>query len=241
MDWRDQGILLNVRAHGETSAIIDVFTKDHGRHAGVVRGGRSRKMTSTLQPGAQLDLTWRARLMDHLGTYKVELLHSRTALVMRDRQALAGLNAVTSMILTFLPERENCEPLYTATAYLLDLLEEQTIWPNAYLKWELALLDFLGFGLDLNTCAISGKTEDLAYISPKTGRAVSRAVAQEWADRLFPFVPVLSGVENCDLDDLKMAFKIVGHFLENHVLKGLGLKASPVARARFVDVLSQNI
>ena len=103
------------------------------------------------------------------------------------------------------------------------------------------LLDFLGFGLYLNTCAISGKTEDLAYISPKTGRAVSRAVAQEWADRLFPFVPVLSGVENCDLDDLKMAFKILGYFLENHVLKGLGLKAFPVARARFVDVLSQNI
>ena len=101
MDWRDQGILLNVRAHGETSAIIDVFTKDHGRHAGVVRGGRSRKMTSTLQPGAQLDLTWRARLMDHLGSYQVELLHSRTALVMRDRQALAGLNAVNSMMLTF--------------------------------------------------------------------------------------------------------------------------------------------
>ncbi len=241
MDWRDQGILLNVRAHGENSAIIDVFTKDHGRHAGVVRGGRSRKMTSTLQPGAQLDLTWRARLMDHLGSYQVELLHSRTALVMRDRQALAGLNAVSSMMLAFLPERETCEPLYTATGHLLDLLEDQAIWPKAYLKWELALLDVLGFGLDLNACAVTGKTEDLAYISPKTGRAVSRAGAQEWADRLLPLVPALSGVENCDLDDLKKAFKIVGYFFENQVLKGLGLKAFPAARARFVDVLSQNI
>ena len=241
MDWRDQGILLNVRAHGETSALIDVFTKYHGRHAGVVRGGRSRKMTSTLQPGAQLDLIWRARLADHLGSYQVELLHSRTAFVMGDRQALAGLNAVISMMLAFLPERETCEPLYTATRHLLDLLENQAIWPEAYLKWELALLDVLGFGLDLSACAVTGKTEELCYISPKTGRAVSRAGAREWADRLFPFVPVLSGVENCDLDDLKTAFKIVGYFLENRVRKGLGLKNFPAARARFVDVLSRKI
>lgn len=240
MDWRDQGILLNARAHGETSAIIDVFTKDHGRHAGVVRGGVSRKMTPTLQPGAQLDLIWRARLEDHLGTFQVELLQSRTALVIADRQALSGLNAVIAMVVTFLPERETYALLYAATEYLLDLLEDQAFWPTAYLKWELALLDVLGFGLDLRACAVTGKTKDLAYISPKTGRAVSRAGAGEWADRLFPFVPVLSGAVKCDLDDLKIAFKITGHFLENHVLNGLGLKACPAARTRFVDALSQN-
>ena len=237
MDWRDQGILLNVRPHGETSAIIDVFTKDHGRHAGVVRGGRSRKMTPTLQPGAQLDLTWRARREDHLGTFQVELLHSRTALVMGDRQALSGLNTVIAMVVTFLPERETCAPLYTATEHLFDLLDDQAIWTMAYLKWELALLDVLGFGLDLSVCAVTGKTEDLAYISPKSGRAVSRPGAGAWADRLFPFVPILSGAQECDLEDLKMAFKITGYFLGNQVLRGLGLKALPAARARFLDAL----
>ena len=239
MDWRDQGILLNVRAYGETSAIIDVFTKDHGRYAGVVRGGRSRKMKPTLQPGAQLDLTWRARLQDHLGTFRVELLHNRSALAMGDRQTLSALNAVTAMVLTFLPEREPCAPLYTATEYLFDLLDDQAIWPIAYLKWELSLLDVLGFGLDLSACAVTGTTEDLAYISPKTGRAVSREAAGDWANRLFAFVPVLSGAEECDLDDLKTAFDMTGYFLENQVLKGLGLKAVPAARARFVDVMSQ--
>tara|TARA_B100001057_G_scaffold303915_1_gene304083 strand:- start:115 stop:840 length:726 start_codon:yes stop_codon:yes gene_type:complete len=240
MEWRDQGILLNARAHGETSAIIDVFTKDHGRHAGVVRGGRARKMTPVLQPGAQLDLTWRARLEDHLGTFQVELLHSRTALVIGDRKSLSGLNVVTAMLLTFLPERESYTTLYTATEHLLDLIEDQTVWPTVYLKWELALLDILGFGLDLSVCAVTGKAEDLAYISPKTGRAVSSAGAGEWADRLFPFVPVLSGAKQCDLAEMRTAFNITGYFLENHVLKGLGLRAFPAARARFVDTLSQS-
>ncbi len=239
MEWRDQGILLSVRGHGESSAIIEVFTKTHGRHAGVVRGGQSRKMTPTLQPGAQLDLAWRARLEDHLGIFQVELLHSRNALVMGNRQALSGLNAVTSMVLTFLPEREAYQALYTASEHLLDLLDDQVVWPLAYLKWELALLDVLGFGLDLTACAVTGQTQDLAYISPKSGRAVSRSGAGEWADRLFPFVPLLSGAEEFVFDDLVTAFKITGYFFENHVVKGLGLKTFPAARGRFIDGLSQ--
>lgn len=130
MDWRDQGALLSVRKHGETSVIIDVFTAEHGRHAGVVRGGVSRKIAPTLQPGAQLDVTWRARLEEHIGSYTVEPLRSR-ALVLSDRTALAGLNAITALLAYALPEREPHPVLYDRTQSMLDLLGINEAWPTA--------------------------------------------------------------------------------------------------------------
>ena len=141
MEWRGQGILLGVRRHGETSAIIEVFTLAQGRHLGVVRGGTSRKIAPHLQPGAQLDVAWRARLEDHIGAFTVEPLRSRAALVMSDRLALAGLNAVTSILSFCLPEREAHPALYDRTEKLLDLLGQNEVWPLAYLQWELALLE----------------------------------------------------------------------------------------------------
>ena len=180
MEWRDHGILLSTRRHGETSAIIEVFTEAHGRHAGVVRGGTSRKIAPILQPGAQLDLLWRARLEDHIGSYQVEPLRSRAAAALSGRLALAGLNAVTALLSFCLPEREPHAALYARSEQLLDLLGQDEIWPLAYLKWELALLDDMGFGLDLGQCAATGTTEDLIYVSPKSGRAVSRAGAGDW-------------------------------------------------------------
>ena len=184
MEWRDQGILLSSRRHGESGAIIEVFTPGRGRHLGVVRGGASRKTAPILQPGAQLDVTWRARLEEHLGAFTVEPLQSRAAGAMSDRLALAGLNAVTALLSFTLPEREAHEPLYDRSVALLDMLDRPEIWPLAYLHWELALLDELGFGLDLGSCAVTGVTQGLEYVSPRTGRAVSEAGAGEWKDRL---------------------------------------------------------
>ena len=238
MEWRDQGILLSTQQHGETSLIIDVFVPSKGRHKGVVRGGRSRKMAATMQLGAQLDLVWTARLESHLGSFKAELLRSRTQQAMSDKRALAGLNAVTAMIVTFLPEREANEMLYRATEALLDMLEQQDVWPIAYLKWELALLEELGFGLNLEQCAVSGASEDLAFISPKTGRAVSRRAAVEWADRLFPLLPCLQGQYPEQPDELSQAFQILRHFFEKFPVKELNLQSLPAARARFCESLS---
>ena len=138
MEWRGTAILLSVRRHGETSAIIDVFSEEKGRHAGVVRGGASRKVAPILQPGAQLDVAWRARLEDHIGSFVVEPVRSRAAVVMGDRLALAGLNAVTSVLSFCLPEREAHDPLYRRTEQLLDLLGQNDVWPLAYLRWEAA-------------------------------------------------------------------------------------------------------
>ena len=170
---REEGLLLAVRKHGETSAIIEVFTETHGRHAGIVRGGTSRRIAPILQPGAQLDLTWRARLEEHLGTFTVEPVRSRAAQMMADRETLAALNAATALLAFALPEREGHAGLYRRTLSLFDMIGEGDFWPLAYLRWELALLDELGFGLDLTACASTGATEGLAYVSPRTGRAVS--------------------------------------------------------------------
>ncbi|WP_439526977.1 DNA repair protein RecO [Roseovarius mucosus] len=234
MDWRDQGILLNSRRHGESSVIIEVFTPERGRHAGLVRGGASRKMAPVLQPGAQLDLEWRARLEDHIGTFRVEPLKSR-AWTMGDRMALAGLNAVCALLLFVLPEREAHAELYRKTLILLDILDQPEIWTLAYLNWEMALLEEMGFGLDLRRCAVLGeKANDLSYISPKTGRAVSRAGAGEWADRLLPLPPCLMGHGPAPDGEILQGFEVTGHFLRNHLAPQLGNRPLPEARARYV-------
>ena len=240
MEWRDQGILLSARRHGETSAIIEVFTPAQGRHAGVVRGGTSRKIAPSLQPGAQLDLAWRARLEDHIGAFTVEPLRSRAAVAMQDRLALAGLNAVTALLAFCLPEREPHPALYQRTEALLDMLGQGDVWPLAYLKWELRLLEEMGYALDLDACAVTGATEGLIYVSPKTGRAVSAKGAGEWADRLLPLPPVLRGGAGNDAE-VAQGLRTTGHFLTVHLARDLGGKPLPEARARFVEAFSRRL
>lgn len=242
MEWRDQGIVLSVRRHGEISAIVEVFTPEHGRHAGVVRGGASRRMTPVLQPGAQLDLTWRARLEDHIGAFRVEPLRSRAAGLMGDRLALAGLNAVTGLLLFVLPEREAHRALYDRSEVLLDLLGHGDVWPLAYLQWELALLEEMGFGLDLSSCAVMGPAaNDLSYVSPRTGRAVSRAGAGEWADRLLPLPACLLGHGPAPDRDVAEGLRTTGHFLRAHLAPALGNHPLPDARDRFVEAFKKRI
>lgn len=238
MEWRDQGALLSVRVHGESAAIIEVFTAAHGRHAGVVRGGASRRIAPLLQPGAQLDVTWRARLDDHIGAFTVEPLKSRAG-VLGDRLGLAGLNAVCAMARMALPEREPHVGLYGATIAMLDALETAPDWPARYLRWEVLLLEELGFGLDLSTCAVTGAREGLAYVSPKTGRAVSRKGAGDWAARLFPLPECMMGQGPASRGEIGQGLAITGHFLTREMA---GLRRSlhlPEARARLIDLLTR--
>lgn len=239
MDWRDQGVLLTVRRHGESSAIVELFTAGHGRHAGVVRGGASRRLAPILQPGAQLDVAWRARLEEHLGAFTVEPVKSRAAAVMGDRSALAGLNAMTALLAFSLPEREPQARLYRRSIEMFDLLGTNRAWPVAYLQWELALLEELGFGLDLSACAVSGAREGLAYVSPKSGRAVSGDAAGEWASRLLPLPPELLGVVTEDFAGIADALRTTGFFLETGLAHALGDRPLPEARARLVDRFSR--
>ncbi|MCL3881320.1 DNA repair protein RecO [Marivita sp. GX14005] len=239
MDWRDTGILLSSRRHGEHAVIIDAFTPEHGRHAGIVRGGASRRIAPILQPGAQLDLRWRARLEDHIGSYTVELQRSRAAVAMQDRVALAGLNAALALLGFTLPEREPHPALYARSQSLLDLLDRPDLWPLAYLRWELALLDEMGYALDLTRCAVTGSKENLAYISPASGRAVSREGAGEWVDRLLPLPEALTGDGACDDADVVEALGTTGYFLEHKLAAGQIGKPLPPARVRFLDTLSR--
>ena len=241
MDWRDQGILLSVRRHGENSAIVEVFTPGHGRHAGVVRGGTSRKIAPILQPGAQLDVRWRARLEEHIGTFTVELVQSRAGAVMGDRLALAALNAVTTLLHYALPEREPHDELYRRSVALLDLLGTNEAWPLAYLRWELALLDDLGFGLDLTACAVNGGSDDLVYVSPRSGRAVSAEAAGQWADRLLPLPPALLGYGDGDLAGIAEGLTTTGYFLKNRLAVQFSERPLPMARQRLVDAIVRRV
>jgi DNA repair protein RecO (recombination protein O) len=238
IEWRDEGAVLAVRQHGETSAIVEVFTADHGRHAGVVRGGVSRKLAPVLQPGAQVQVVWQARLDEHLGTFTVEPLRSRAG-AMSDRLALAGLNAVTGLLSLTLPERDAHPVLYQRTVALLDLLDQTDLWPLAYLQWEMALLEDMGFGLDLTRCAVTGATEGLIYISPKTGRAVSQAGAGDWVDRMLPLPPVLLRQGADTQADIVAGLVTTGYFIEHRLLKGSGDRAMPAARARLIETMGR--
>lgn len=238
MEWRDEGALLSVRPHGESAAIIEVFTAEHGRHAGVVRGGTSRRIAPVLQPGAQVQVVWRARLDDHIGAFTVEPLRSRSA-VLSDRLALAGMNAACAMLRCALPEREPHPVLWQATMPLLDAIDRGVDWPADYLRWELQLLDEIGFGLDLGTCAVTGVREDLAYVSPKTGRAVSRQAAGEWASRLLPLPQVMMGQGTGTMAEIIAGLTVTGHFLGRELSPVSKGRALPEARARLLDLLAR--
>lgn len=239
MEWREQGVLLVRRRHGENAAIIEVFTEGHGRHAGIVRGGAGRKLAAVLQPGTQVDVSWRARLEDHLGTFTVEPVASRAAHLMGDRKTLAGLNALTSILSFALPEREAHAPLYHRTLAMLDMMGESPFWPLAYVRWELFLLEELGFGLDLGRCAVTDRSDNLVFVSPKSGRAVSRVGAGEWASKMLPLSPALIGESEGTPKDIRDALAVTGHFLQNWVAASLGNRSMPEARTRLVDLISR--
>ena len=205
---------------------------------GVVKGGSSRKFAPILQVGAQLDLTWRARLQDHLGSFKVELVRARTVHAMSDRILAAGLTSVSTILSRVLPERQAYDNFYRTTEDLLDLLNQPVIWPMAYLRWELELLTVLGYGLDLSKCAVSGSTENLCYVSPRTGRAISEQAAGEWVPKLLHLPSIiLEGSGNSDsiIDGLKLT----GYFLTKKVFNELSVRSPVSERKRFVDLLSQ--
>jgi len=239
MDWRDEGVLISVRRHGETSAIIEVFTGEHGLHAGVVRGGTSRKLAPHLQPGAQLDVAWRARLEDHLGSYVVEPRRSRAAGVMANQLSLAGLNAICALVSFAFAERQSHPGLYARTVTLFDLLAATDAWPLAYLRWEVALLEELGFALDLGKCAVTGSRENLKYVSPKSGRAVSVEGAGEWADRLLPLPECMLGQGPVDDAEIMQGLVTTGFFLKNRLAPSLGNRELPAARQRLIDLLKR--
>lgn len=232
MEWAGEGTVIARRRHGETAAILTVLTPDQGLMSGVVPGATSQRRAAMLQPGARLTLRWRARLHDQLGTFAAEPIRTRTGL-MTDPDALAGLNAVSALLAYALPERDPHPRLAERTESLLDAMDAGGAWSSGYLAWELLLLDELGFGLQLDRCALTGGRTGLAYVSPRTGHAVTAAAAGDWAPRLLRLPAPLGGPDG----GLAEALAVTGHFLDAHLAQGQIGRPLPAARARLLGRL----
>ena len=242
MEWSDDAIVLAVRAHGESGAILEALTREHGRHAGLVHGGASRKAKAMLQPGNSLRVTWRARLEENLGSFHIEAAKMRAGLMLEHREALAGLNAFTSVASAVLPEREPHRPVFEAGEILLDAIAGDGFehWGPLYVRWEAGLLDELGFGLDLSQCAATGATEDLAFLSPRTGRAISRAAAGPYKERLLPLPQFLLGSQNATASwhEIAAGLRLTAYFLLDRVLAPHN-KTLPAARLRLEELVQR--
>jgi DNA repair protein RecO (recombination protein O) len=234
MDWRDEGLVIGVRRHGESAVILELMTKAHGRHLGLVRGGSGRALRSVLQVGNSVEAQWRARLEQHLGAFAIEPLRSRAARLIDRAFALHGV-AHLGALLRLLPERDPQADLFEMAEVIADRLDSLDVAPALMARFELALLQALGFGLDLERCALTGASEDLAFVSPKTGRAVTREAGVPWRDRLLPYPAFLQDAARAPANpaELAAAFRLTGHFLDRDVFAPRGL-AAPQARALYV-------
>lgn len=236
MEWTDSGFVVAVRRHGEHALIVELLTQKHGRHLGLVRGGQSPRLRATLQPGNAVAAVWRGRLAEHLGTTGCELVDPHAARLLDDPDRLAGLAAATALVAATLPEREPHGDVFAAFAALLDALDSAQDWPARYVAWECSLLAALGFSLDLTRCAATGATTGLAYVSPRTGRAVSFAAGQPYHDKLLPLPAFLWRDTVADDTDLAAGLRLTGHFLRYHVLLPQGHDLPP-ARLRLAQRL----
>jgi DNA repair protein RecO (recombination protein O) len=241
MEWSDEGMILSVRPHGETGAVLELFTRQNGRHLGLVHGGRSRRLRPILQIGNHVEASWKARIADNLGHFALELRKSYAALVLDDAAALAALASIAALA-RLLPERDPHPNLFEVTLFVLGYLDEREVWPALLVRWELALLEELGFGLDLTSCAASGATTELTYVSPKSGRAVSTAAGEPYKERLLALPHFLLGraPEGVSAADLAAGLALTEHFLLARVLRPRDL-AMPDARNRLSSYLRPNV
>jgi DNA repair protein RecO (recombination protein O) len=242
MEWKDDAIVLATRPYGETGVILEALTRRHGRHLGLIHGGASRRLKSSLLAGNTLNVDWRARLSEHLGTFSVELCRERAGALLENRESLVGLNAFADVARAVLPEREPHETVLAAAEILLDAMTESDFlhWGALYVRWEAGLLDALGFGLDLRACAATGTTENLCYVSPKSGRAVSAEAAAPYRARLLLLPAFL--LQSLDFSvsaaDIADGLRLTGYFLFERVLAPHH-RPLPPARMR-LDALAES-
>jgi DNA repair protein RecO (recombination protein O) len=238
MDWTDQGIVLTSRPHGETGLVVSLLTREHGRHSGFVHGGVSRRARPVWQTGNLVEVAWRARVAEHLGNFTGELREPHAARALDKASDLAGLSAACALVEAALPEREPHPAMFDGFRAFLTVLGHPG-WEAIYVRLEMGLLQELGFGLDLEKCAVTGTFEDLVYVSPKSGRAVSRAAAEPYKGKLLPLPAFLStAVLPADDVELRQGLDLTGYFLERHVFWPHN-KPLPPARSRFMETLQR--
>ncbi|MDR6955179.1 DNA repair protein RecO (recombination protein O) [Ancylobacter sp. 3268] len=241
MEWTDDGIILGLRRHGEANAIVEVLTAAHGRHLGLVRGGGSRRQAPSLQPGNSVHVAWRARLDEQLGAFTLEVTQARAERLMRRAHSAFAVSHLGSLI-RLLPERDPHPELYATLAAVIEHLDEPALAGMLLARFELVMLAELGFGLDLDSCAATGGRNDLLYVSPKSGRAVSRDAGEPWRAQLFalPYFLVGEVAEPPAMEDLQAAFELTGHFLARRVFEPRGAEV-PDSRAAFLQALLRGV
>ena len=237
MQWSDDGIVLGVKRHGEASAIVELMTREHGRHLGLVRGGFGSRMRPILQPGNSVAATWRARLDEHLGNFTVEGTRSRASLLLGASHGVYGVTHLAALT-RLLPERDPHRDVYDILEAVLEHLDDAARAGPLVVRYELMLLAELGFGLDLSQCAATGVAADLAYVSPKSGRAVSREAGEPWQDKLLRLPRFLAGheEEKPSATDVANGFEITGFFLARHLFEPRGLEV-PESRRQFIAAI----
>jgi DNA repair protein RecO (recombination protein O) len=235
MQWTDSGIVLGTRRFGETSVILELLTARHGRHLGLVRGGRGKRHAALLQPGNSVHATWQARIEDQLGAYTVEAETHRAAALIGDAGALYALGYLASLA-RLLPERDPQAGLHAALDVILDHLGDLAVAAPLIVRFEIEMLRALGFGLDLASCAATGATQELAYVSPKSGRAVSRAAGEPWRDRMLALPGFLTTGTGAAPSDIVDGLALTGYFLERHVMSPRGVEM-PEQRAALVETV----
>ncbi|TAN72365.1 MAG: DNA repair protein RecO [Magnetospirillum sp.] len=233
MEWDDEAVVLSLRRHGEHGGVASLLTRCHGRHAGLIHGAQSKANRGIAQPGNHVRAWWKGRLAEQLGTLRLEVLHAHAGAVLDDPARLAALSAACALSELALPERQPHPGAFAALEALLTALAAES-WPSVYVHWELALLRDLGFGLDLSVCAATGATEDLGFVSPKSGRAVARAAAGPWKHKLLPLPRFLVEGGEGAAAEIRDGLLLTGFFLDRHVLSAHNL-SMPAARIRLVD------
>ncbi|ABD07318.1 DNA replication and repair protein RecO [Rhodopseudomonas palustris HaA2] len=243
MEWSDEGIILGVRRHGEAGAIVELLTRGHGRHLGLVRGGASSRLRPLLQPGNSVLAVWRARLDEHLGYYQLEGTRMRAATMLASSHAVYGITHLASLA-RLLPERDPHEDIYEMLERTLDDFDDVGDAATHLIRFELAMLAELGFGLDLSACAATGATTDLIYVSPKSGGAVSRTAGEPWREKLLRLPDFLrednDGRNGWSDQDLRDGFDLTGRFLLRNVLEPRGQGHSD-ARDGFINAVAKHL
>jgi len=242
MEWVDEGVILGTRRHGESNAIVELMTRGHGRHLGLVRGGSGSRMRPVLQPGNSVSAVWRARLDEHLGYYAIEGTRLRAATMLAASHAAYGITHLAALT-RLLPERDPHDDIYDHLVGILDDFDEPLVAATHVVRFEMAMLTELGFGLDLTSCASTGATHDLIYVSPKSGCAVSRTAGEPWRDRLLRLPPFLQDTENLaqprDEHEIVDGFRLTGLFLLRNVLEPRG-QGHPDARDGFISAIARS-
>lgn len=233
MEWADEGVVLAIRRLGESGIVASLLTREHGRHSGLVHGGTGKEKRGMLQPGNRVRAWWRGRLAEQLGSYRIEAVRAHASEVFDHPGRLAALSAACALCEVALPERQAHGAAHAALVALLEALHSEA-WPSVYVHWELALLRDLGYGLDLTQCAATGINDGLAFVSPKTGRAVSLSAGEPYRDKLLPLPRFLAQGGEGDRKEVFEGLALTGFFLERHVLMPQHT-AMPAARSRLID------